>query len=113
MTELILVYITCGSRDEAETIGRHLLSKRLAACINIVPGMHSAYFWPPGTDTLEEADELILLVKTVSNRFGALEAEVLKLHSYENPSILAIPVVAASAAYRNWIVSETSERTGV
>ena len=64
MNNFIAVYITCESKEQAEDMGRVLLKKRLAGCVNIIPGMHSAYLWPPGKDYVEEADEVILLCKT-------------------------------------------------
>ena len=103
---MILVYITCESREQAEDIGRHLLKKRLAGCINIIPGMHSLYFWPPGKDYIEETDEVILLCKTIEKHYEAIEKEVLKIHSYENPAIFALPITHMSKKYTDWLTSE-------
>lgn len=103
---MILVYITCESREQAEDIGRHLLKKRLAGCINIIPGMHSLYFWPPGKNYIEESDEVILLCKTIEKHYKAIEKEVLKVHSYSNPAIFALPILHMSQKYAAWLIGE-------
>lgn len=103
---MILVYITCESKEQAEDIGRHLLKKRLAGCTNIIPGMRSAYLWPPGKNYLEEADEVILLCKTLEKNYKAIEKEVLKLHTYSNPAIFALPITHMSKKYAAWLMGE-------
>lgn len=106
ISTMILVYITCESKEQAEDIGRHLLKKRLTGCINIIPGMHAAYLWPPGKNYLEEADEVILLCKTVEKNYEAIEKEVLKLHTYSNPAIFALPITHMSKKYATWLMKE-------
>ena len=91
---------------EAKKIGKHLLDKRLCACINIFDGMKSAYFWPPKTDTLEEASETILLVKTLDHTFEGIEKEVSALHSSDTPCLISIPVTHVSKKYFEWIKGE-------
>ena len=103
---MILVYITCESKEQAEDIGRALLKKHLVGCINIVPGMHSLYFWPPGKDYIEETDEVILLCKTVEKYYKEIEKEVLKIHSYDNPAIFALPITHMSKKYADWLTKE-------
>lgn len=106
MTPMILVYITCESRTQAEDIGRHLLKKRLVGCINIISGMHSLFFWPPGKDYIEETSESILLCKTIEKYYKAIEKEVLKIHSYSNPAIFALPITHMSKKYTDWLNGE-------
>jgi len=106
MESMILVYITCESRQQAEDIGRHLLKKRLAGCINIIPGMRSLYFWPPVNNRIEEADEVVLLCKTIEKHYEAIEKEVLKIHSYDNPAIFALPILHMSKNYADWLTGE-------
>lgn len=106
METMILVYITCESKEQAEDIGRHLLKKRLVGCVNIIPGMHSQYFWPSGKSLIEESDETILLCKTTEKHYKEIEKEVLKIHSYDNPAIYAIPISRVSKKYLDWIKSE-------
>lgn len=106
MHDLILVYITCESKEQAEDIGRYLLKKRLVGCINIIPAMHSLYFWPPGKDYIEESNEVILLCKTIERHYHEIEKEILKIHSYSNPAIFALPILHMSKKYSNWLTSE-------
>ena len=103
---MILVYITCESKEQAEDIGRHLLKKHLVGCVNIVPGMHSMYLWPPRKNQIEEADEVILLCKTIEKHYKKIEKEVLAMHSYENPAFFAIPVIHMSKKYADWLTKE-------
>lgn len=106
MNVSILVYITCKDRMEAKDVGRALLKKRLVACVNIIDNMHSMYLWPPKKGTIEEADEIILLCKTIESKWIALEREVLKLHSYSTPEIAAIPFAHVTKKYANWLNGE-------
>jgi periplasmic divalent cation tolerance protein len=108
MTDLLLVYITCQSKEQADMIGAELLKKRLCACLNIIPGMESKYFWPPKTDVYEMNTEVILIAKTIESKYQALEEEVKQLHSYDNPCILAIPVVHVRKDYYDWLIGELS-----
>lgn len=106
MTNMILIYITCKNLAEAKTIGKHLLDKRLCACINMFDGMKSLYFWPPKSGILEEATETVLLVKTLEDKFDSIEKEVTALHSSDTPCLIAIPVLNASKKYFDWINGE-------
>lgn len=103
---MILVYITCETKEQAEDIGRYLLKNRLVGCVNIIPGMHSLYFWPPGKDYIEETNETILLCKTIEKHYKAIEKEVLKIHSYSNPAIFALPITHMSEHYADWLIGE-------
>lgn len=103
---MILVYITCESKEQAEDIGRQLLKERLVGCINIIPGMHALYFWPAGKDYIEQSDEVILLCKTIEKHYEAIEKEVLKLHTYSNPAIFALPITHMSKKYADWLMKE-------
>ena len=92
MSEAVFVYITCASLAEAEAIGRALVEERLAACVNVVPGMRSIYRWQGKVET---AEETVLIAKTAGTRFAAVEARVKRLHSYTVPCIIALPVSPA------------------
>lgn len=107
MPEYVVIYVTCTDKIEAEKIGKHILEKRLAGCINIIPGMTSFYFWPPKEDKIEASAECILLIKAKFENYEQIESEVLKVHSYDNPAILAIPLIAISKKYADWLDSET------
>lgn len=103
MTDKIVVLVTCGSRKEARKIARELLSRRLAACVNeIGASIVSTYRWK---GKIESAKEFLLLIKTTKHRFAALRKAVLELHSYETPEIIALPIVAGSRTYLDWIAA--------
>lgn len=103
----ILVFIDCQDKDEAEDISRMLLAKRLVACVNILTNpVHSLYFWPPKGKFIEEAQEIILLAKTFDEKWGDIEKAVSKVHSYDTPGILAIPLSHVSKKYLAWIKKE-------
>ena len=95
-----VVLVTCGSIAEARRIGRSVVEKKLAACANIVPGVESIYRWK---EKVERARELLVIMKTSQTRLRELEREVKRLHSYDVPEFIALPVVAGSKEYLNWI----------
>lgn len=97
----VVVMVNCGSRREAERLARAVVEKRLAACVNIASGqVKSIYRWK---GKIESATEIALVIKTTRARFLALEKEIRRLHSYETPEIIALPIVAGSANYLQWI----------
>ncbi|PYU28180.1 MAG: hypothetical protein DMG31_20755 [Acidobacteria bacterium] len=97
----VVVLVTCGSRAEAQRIAREILSQRLAACANMLEiPVHSVYRWK---GKVENAREFLLLIKTSARRLPALEAEVRRLHSYDVPEFIALPIVAGSPAYLRWL----------
>jgi periplasmic divalent cation tolerance protein len=102
MTDKIVVLTTCAVESDAERIARALVDLRLAACVNVVPGVRSFYHWKGET---ENSQEFLLIVKTSRDLFGALRAEMEKLHPYELPELLALPVVAGSEDYLGWLQS--------
>jgi periplasmic divalent cation tolerance protein len=86
--------------EEANQIARALVEERLAACVNILPGVRSVYCWQ---GSMEETDEHLLIIKAPAENFAALEARVRALHSYSVPEVLALPVVAGSEPYLDWL----------
>ena len=102
MTDKIVVLTTCAEESDAERMARALVDARLAACVNVVPGVRSFYHWKGET---ESSEEFLLIVKTSRDLFGALRAEMEKLHPYELPELLALPVVAGSEDYLGWLHS--------
>jgi periplasmic divalent cation tolerance protein len=104
MERAVLLYTTWPSIVEAEKAGREIVSRRLAACVNILPGMISHYRWQ---GVIERADEVVMLVKTRAALVEAASAAVKKLHSYETPAIMVLPVEHVDPAYHQWIVEET------
>ncbi|HEY7837873.1 MAG TPA: divalent-cation tolerance protein CutA [Terriglobales bacterium] len=100
MTGYVLVFVTCGSADEAAAIARAVVDQRLAACASFSGPVQSIYWWQ---GERQGATEYPLVLKTQAARFPELEATIRRLHSYETPEILAVPVTAGSAAYLRWI----------
>ncbi|MDI3281195.1 MAG: divalent-cation tolerance protein CutA [Bacillota bacterium] len=98
--EVYLVYITAANAEEASTLGRALVEKRLAACVNVIPALRSFYWWE---GKLVEDEEALLLAKTFSSRLPQLMEAVRSLHSYSVPAISALPVAHLNPAYRQWM----------
>ena len=95
-----VVLVTCGSMGEARKIGRRVVEKKLAACANIVFGVESIYRWK---GTVEQAREILVLMKTSSARLRELEREVKRMHSYDVPEFIVLPIVAGSREYLDWV----------
>jgi periplasmic divalent cation tolerance protein len=100
MTGKIVVLTTCGSEQEARRIARGLVEARLAACVAATPGTVSVYRWK---GALEESAEWSLLIKTRSDLFPAVCAEIRRLHSYETPEIVALQIADGSPEYLEWM----------
>ena len=101
MTDKIVVVTTCGSAREARRIARTLVERRLAACVNVHEfPVRSVYRWK---GRVESAQECVLLIKTSRKRFVAVEKTIKRLHSYEVPEIIALPIVVGSRDYLSWI----------
>jgi periplasmic divalent cation tolerance protein len=106
MTDKLLVLVTCRSAKEAERIARVAVEARLAACGNILRSpVRSVYRWK---NKVESAREFLLFIKTSRRRFAKLEAEIKRLHSYEVPEIIALPIAAGSPAYLAWIAESVA-----
>lgn len=105
MERAVLVYTTWPSIVEAEAAGRAIVERRLAACVNILPGMVSHYWWE---GKIERAEEVVMIFKTRASLAEAVGAAVKERHSYRTPSIMVLPVENADPAYHAWIVAETS-----
>lgn len=106
MKNLLLVYITCDSVEQAKSIGKHLLEKRLCGCVNIFPQMEPMFFWPPKSGKIDTSKEVVLIAKTIESKYAQLEAEVTRIHTYDTPCIIAIPVKHVNKKYYDWIVGE-------
>jgi periplasmic divalent cation tolerance protein len=105
MADVSLVYITASGIEEAERLGRMILSERLGACVNICSGVRSLYLWKGSG---EKAEEATMVVKTRTSLVPRLAERVRTEHSYETPCILAFPAEFADKNYADWIVCETS-----
>ena len=99
--ESIVVLVTCASAREAERLGETLVRRKLAACVNLITSpANSIYRWK---GKVEKSREVLMMIKTTRKHFERLEKEIRRLHSYETPEIIALPIVAGSAAYLKWL----------
>jgi len=105
MTDKIVVLSACDSEEQARKLARHLVELRLAACVNILPGARSVYRWK---DQVEDAEEWLLVIKSRRELFNALREALVKMHTYEVPEVIALPIVDGSDAYLGWLDRELS-----
>ncbi len=96
----IVVLITAPNREEAIRLADMLVGAHLAACVQILPEMESVYRWQ---GRIERQPEILLIAKTTRGRFAELEREIRALHSYDTPEIVALPIIAGSKAYLDWL----------
>jgi len=106
MERAVLVYTTWPSIVEAERVGRTIVERRLAACVNIMPGMISHYWWE---GKIERAEEVVMIIKTRAAKADSVRKAVKQLHSYTTPSIVVLPVEDVDPDYHAWIIQETSQ----
>lgn len=104
-TSALLVLCTVPDDDTATNIARTLLEEQLVACVNVLPAVRSLYRWQ---GKIMDERELLLLMKTEADRYGALEARVRALHPYEVCEVIALEIDAGSAPYLAWLRSETA-----
>jgi periplasmic divalent cation tolerance protein len=104
MERAVFVYTTYPSVVEAERAGRAIVERRLAACVNILPGMISHYWWQ---GTIERGEETVMIIKTRVSLAGAVRAAVKETHSYATPAIVFLPVEGGDEDYLGWIMAET------
>lgn len=100
-----LVLVTAPDGEVAARLGRVLVEERLAACVNLVPGLRSIYRWE---GEIQDDSEVLLMVKTRADRLDRLTRRVQELHPYDMPEVLALTVEGGSAAYLDWVRSEVS-----
>jgi periplasmic divalent cation tolerance protein len=109
MERALLVYTTYPSIVEAERAGRSIVEQRLAACVNILPGMVSHYWWQ---GAIERGEEVVMIIKTRASLAEQVCAAVKAGHSYTTPAILVLPVEQVEAGYLGWLMAETAAATG-
>lgn len=97
-----IIYCTCPNAAVAEAIASRLVSDKLAACVNILPGVRSIYQWQ---GEIESAEEHLLLIKSRTSRYDAIESLIQTLHPYQVPEIVAVAVERGAADYLKWIDS--------
>ncbi len=95
-----IVLVTASSVKEAEQIAQTLLQRRLAACINIIPEVHSIFWWE---EKIEHCDETLMIIKSKGEVFDELVESVRAIHSYKTPEILAVPIQHGFTEYLAWI----------
>ena len=110
MEQVLIVITNLADVAGARQLGRALVERRLAACVNILPAVESVYRW---RDAVEEASEVTLLIKTTAARYAELEEAIRALHPYELPELIALPVSAGLPAYLQWIAQETRKEIDV
>lgn len=103
MTDKIVVLSTCADQAEAARIAQNLVETRLAACVQILPPMQSVYRWQ---GKIEEASEVLLLIKTSRQLFHQVREAIAATHSYSEPEILAIPIIDGAPGYLTWMDRE-------
>ena len=103
MERAVFVYTTYPAIVEAERAGRALVERRLCACVSILPGMVSFYWWQ---SAVERGDEVVMIIKTRAALAEAVRAAVKEMHSYSTPAILVIPIESIDPDYHAWLVAE-------
>ena len=100
----VFVYTTFPSLVEAERVGRAILERRLAACVNVLPGMISHYWWQ---GAIERGEEVVMIVKTRASLADEVRGAVREMHSYTTPAILVLPIESGEPEYLDWLMKET------
>ena len=104
--EHIIIFITCNSKKEARRISKALIAQKLIACGNIIPGVDSLFLWK---GKLDRAKEVLLIAKTRGPLFEKILLRVQKMHSYEVPEIICLPILKGNRSYLKWI-DEVTEK---
>ena len=108
MIGIIQVFTTTNSRKNANEIVKTLLAKRLASCVQIIGPINSTYWWK---GRLEDAKEWLCLIKASAKDYRLIEANIKKVHPYDVPEILAVPVLEGNIDYLRWVRKETARGT--
>jgi len=100
MTDKVVILVTSSSQEECRKIARHLVENRLAACVNITPPIESIYRWQ---EKIEQDQEYQLFIKSTRELFAEIRAAISKLHSYQTPEIICLPIIDGAPEYLQWI----------
>jgi periplasmic divalent cation tolerance protein len=103
ITGTLAVLCTCASEEDALRLANSIVEERLAACVNILPGIRSIYRWK---DQIESGQEILLIIKTTQERFAALCDRIVALHPYDTPEVIALPVVDGFEKYLTWLQAQ-------
>jgi periplasmic divalent cation tolerance protein len=109
MEEVIIVLTNLPDRAAAHALAQELVTKRLAACVNVLADCSSVYRWK---GAIESATEVPVLIKTRAARYAEVEAAIRRLHPYELPEVVAVPVVRGHVDYLEWVAAETAASAG-
>jgi len=104
LEDFIVILVTASSEEEAKKIAFSLVEKRVAACVNLIKDIESIYRWK---GKISDEKEVLILIKTRKKLYKSVEEEIKKLHSYEVPEIIALPIISGSKDYLYWMDSET------
>lgn len=102
---VLVCFCTCPDRAVADRLAEALVAEGLAACVNVVPGLHSVYRWQ---GAIERSDETLLLIKTMRAGLPALSARIVELHPYELPEVVAVEVAGGLSAYLDWVAEQVA-----
>lgn len=97
------IYVTCESEKQAVSIGRELVGERLVACVNLLDGMKSLYWWD---GEVQSGNETVLIAKTTEELVQTVTDRIIDLHSYDVPCVVALPVVGGNPDFLKWIREE-------
>lgn len=100
VSQTYLILCTCPDEDTARTLANHLVAEKLAACINILPGIHSVYSWQ---QEIRVDSEVLLIIKTTLEKYNTLQDAILAYHPYEIPEIIALPITKGHTNYLQWL----------
>jgi periplasmic divalent cation tolerance protein len=107
---MLVVITNLPDMKSAHVISRELIARQLAACVNILPAVHSIYRWQ---GKIEEAAEVTLVIKTTAARYDALEQAIVELHPYDIPEVIALPIARGLPAYLDWVSHESESINNV
>src|ERR1700752_3845561 len=102
--QVFVILVTVANQEEAVRIGERVVNAKLAACVNVIPGIQSLYRWK---GKVVKAEEVLLILKSTKPRYSALEKTIKSMHTYETPEIIALPVKVGLDRYLGWVRSET------
>lgn len=105
MEQVLLVQTNLPDAESARALAHRLVESRLAACVNLMPGVQSIYQWQ---NAIEQTSEVTLLIKTTRGQYERLQHAIVSHHPYEVPEVIALPVSDGHAPYLRWVISETS-----
>jgi periplasmic divalent cation tolerance protein len=106
MTDKRLLLTTASSRAEAQTLARELVSRRLAACVNIVGPVSSIYHWQ---EEIERSEEFLLLIKSTAAQVNAIQEALVELHSYDLPELISLNIDSGLEGYLDWIAASVRQ----